>query len=75
MSPNSVIQSMFIYKNCVVFSGDGTIDEEEFKSLCVSYGLSPEGSAEAYSKFTSVSSLTNKAQRVESFDMNLITVC
>nr|AGM32632.1 EF-hand domain containing protein [Coptotermes formosanus] len=34
-------------------SGDGTIDESEFKSLCVSYGLSPEESAEAYNKFTS----------------------
>lgn len=34
-------------------SGDGTIDEAEFKSLCVSYGLSPESSVEAYNKFTS----------------------
>jgi hypothetical protein len=36
------------------FSGDGSIDEEEFKSLCVSYGLNAQDSAEAYNKFTSV---------------------
>jgi hypothetical protein len=41
----------------LTFSGDGTIDESEFKSLCVSYGLSSEESAEAYNKFTSVSNL------------------
>jgi len=34
-------------------SGDGSIDESEFKSLCASYGLSSEDSAEAYNKFTS----------------------
>jgi hypothetical protein len=50
---------MLIRKNCTwnytALSGDGTIDEAEFKSLCVSYGLSPESSVEAYNKFTSVS--------------------
>jgi hypothetical protein len=43
--------------NYAVLSGDGTIDEAEFQSLCVSYGLSPESSIEAYNKFTSVSIL------------------
>jgi hypothetical protein len=46
----------------VIFTGDGTIDEEEFKSLCVSYGLNPQDSLEAYNKFTSVctNNLINK---------------
>jgi hypothetical protein len=51
--------NMLMLKNCTwnntVLSGDGTIDEAEFKSLCLSYGLSAESSVEAYNKFTSVS--------------------
>ncbi|PSN58413.1 hypothetical protein C0J52_02790 [Blattella germanica] len=34
-------------------SGDGTIDEDEFKALCISYGLKADDSVEAFSKFTS----------------------
>jgi ATP-dependent protease HslVU (ClpYQ) peptidase subunit len=49
-------------KRILFFSGDGSIDEEEFKSLCVSYGLNAQDSVEAYNKFTSVctNSLINK---------------
>ncbi|KAF0314795.1 hypothetical protein GQ607_017973 [Colletotrichum asianum] len=34
-------------------SGDGTIDEMEFKNLCVSYGLNADASVAAFNKFTS----------------------
>jgi hypothetical protein len=56
MSANSLAQTALKGR---LFSGDGTIDESEFKSLCVSYGLSSEESAEAYNKFTSVSSFNS----------------
>lgn len=37
------------------FSGDGAIDEDEFTSVCVNYGIPEDECRTAFRKFSSVS--------------------
>jgi hypothetical protein len=54
------------------FAGDGCIDEEEFTSVCSSYGLSAAECAEAFSRFSQVCNiiLKNKFNLLSVFNSN-----